>query len=61
MDIDTKGNYIVFMPLFHVYGLIMAGTNLFYLGARVVLMTRFQPDLYLKLIEKHRVRSEARI
>lgn len=57
LDVPDNSSYIVFMPLFHVFGLIIASTNLLYLGAKVVLMSRFQPDLYLKLIQKHKVRN----
>ncbi|XP_053374439.1 uncharacterized protein LOC128546991 [Mercenaria mercenaria] len=46
--------YIMFLPLFHVYGLYLVTLLCHVIGAKIVIMSRFQPDEYLRLIQKHK-------
>lgn len=46
--------YVVFLPLFHAYGLYMLTLTIHCLAGRIVLMSKFQPDDYLRLIEKYK-------
>ncbi|XP_053373732.1 uncharacterized protein LOC123531119 [Mercenaria mercenaria] len=46
--------FIVFLPLFHGYGLYLVTLFGHYMGAKIVIMSKFQPDDYLRLIETHK-------
>jgi acyl-CoA synthetase (AMP-forming)/AMP-acid ligase II len=43
------------LPLFHIYGLVVVLNMGLYLGATVVMMPRFDLELFLSLIQKYRV------
>jgi acyl-CoA synthetase (AMP-forming)/AMP-acid ligase II len=43
------------LPFFHIYGMVVIMNMSLAQGATVVTMPRFEPELFLSLIEKHRV------
>ncbi|XP_052807546.1 uncharacterized protein LOC128241441 [Mya arenaria] len=45
---------VVFLPFFHAYGLYLVSYYAHHLGARLVVMSMFEPDKYLYLIEKYK-------
>ena len=47
---------IAFLPFFHAYGLYLVSYYVHTLGARLVVMPKFEPNSYLHLIEKYKVR-----
>jgi acyl-CoA synthetase (AMP-forming)/AMP-acid ligase II len=44
-----------FLPFYHIYGLTILMNSGFAIGATQVVMPRFDPELTLSLVEKHRV------
>lgn len=48
---------IEFLPVFHVYGLLIALVGLCS-GISIVLLDHFDPNKYLALIEKYKVSTE---
>ncbi|XP_060553012.1 uncharacterized protein LOC132714225 [Ruditapes philippinarum] len=46
--------YIMFLPLFHMYGLYTVTLLCHVIGAKIVIMSRFVPDDYLRLIQKYK-------
>ncbi|KAL4220136.1 hypothetical protein ACF0H5_020548 [Mactra antiquata] len=48
--------FVVFVPLFHAFGLYIITLAVHSVGGNIVLMSKFQPDLYLELIQKHKPR-----
>ncbi|KAL4235621.1 hypothetical protein ACF0H5_004016 [Mactra antiquata] len=53
---DASDNFVVFLPLFHAYGLYIITVTVHSIGGKIVLMSKFQPDMYLDLIQKHKPR-----
>jgi long-chain acyl-CoA synthetase len=47
--------FLTALPLFHIYGLTTSLTTPISLGAKMVLMPRFQPALALEAIQQHKV------
>ncbi|MDA4122269.1 MAG: long-chain fatty acid--CoA ligase [Thaumarchaeota archaeon] len=45
------------LPLFHIYGMTTAMNGPFYVGARIILLPRFDAETVMKTIEKYRVTS----
>lgn len=43
------------LPFFHLYGLVIVLFASLYTGAKVVTLPKFEPELFLSMIEKHRV------
>ena len=46
---------LVHLPLFHIYGMTVLMLNSVYAGATQVMMGRFEMDLFLSLIDQHRI------
>lgn len=46
--------FIMFLPLFHMYGLYAVSVLCHVTGGHLVIMPRFNPDEYLRLIEKYK-------
>jgi acyl-CoA synthetase (AMP-forming)/AMP-acid ligase II len=61
LQVDATGHYrhdadttIVFLPFFHIYGLVVIGLLGLWSGATLVVMPRFDLEAYLDLVEHHR-------
>ena len=50
----AEDRYLVFLPLYHIYGLMLMGGGV-YAGARLVLMERFDPGECCRLVETQRI------
>lgn len=50
----SNNNQLIFLPLFHAYGCLL---SLFGLGltATIVILNRFEEELYLKLLDKYHI------
>jgi acyl-CoA synthetase (AMP-forming)/AMP-acid ligase II len=46
---------LAFLPFFHIYGMVVMLNATLAIGASCVVMPRFDPELTLQLIEKHKV------
>ncbi len=46
--------YIIYMPLAHIYGMLLMGSSI-HSGAKQILLERFDLETVVRLIEKHRV------
>ena len=46
-----------FMPMYHIYGMIGYGGIYPQLGMKVVLMRSFNPEMFLDIIQKHKVKN----
>ena len=53
---EEPGCSILFLPMFHIYGLNAVIATVLSWGHTVVLMGKFNPEEYLQLIEKYQVR-----
>jgi len=42
------------LPMFHVYGLTTGLINTVYIGGQILMMTRFEPEPLLNMIERHK-------
>jgi long-chain acyl-CoA synthetase len=51
----AKETFLTALPLFHIYGMTTSMTVPISLGAKMVLMPRFEPAKALQAIQKHRV------
>jgi long-chain acyl-CoA synthetase len=54
MHVTEADRFLIFLPLFHAYGMSLLDCTLS-TGATAVLMERFTPDECLQLIEQHRI------
>jgi long-chain acyl-CoA synthetase len=52
--ITAQDRMLVFLPLYHIYGIMLMGTSMMS-GARLVLMERFDAAQVLHLIQEHRI------
>ncbi|XP_045188977.2 uncharacterized protein LOC123546613 [Mercenaria mercenaria] len=52
--IPKDDHLVMFLPLFHIYGLYLCGMYSHFVGAALVIMKKFSPDDYLRLIEKYK-------
>jgi long-chain acyl-CoA synthetase len=52
--ITANDRMLVFVPLYHIYGIMLIGTASMS-GATIVLMERFEPERCLQLIQKQRI------
>ena len=52
-DVDTIINVL---PVFHIYGLWMITGGPIYMGNKIVLLPRFEPDMFLRAIQDYKVR-----
>jgi acyl-CoA synthetase (AMP-forming)/AMP-acid ligase II len=52
--ITFEDRMLVFVPLYHIYGIMLMGCAAMS-GARLVLMERFEPGRCLQLIQEHRI------
>ncbi|XP_060589364.1 uncharacterized protein LOC132744623 [Ruditapes philippinarum] len=52
--IASDSNLVSFLPLFHMYGLYVMTYYSHFVGASLVLMRKFAPDDYLRLLEKYK-------
>ncbi len=52
--ITSQDRMLVFVPLYHIYGIMLIGTASLS-GATIVLMERFEPERCLKLIHEERI------
>lgn len=50
-------SFIVFLPLFHAYGLYLVSLYGHFLGAKVVILSKFQPDEYMQLIQEYKPKT----
>lgn len=48
--------YMVFIPLFHIYGIVAIVNIALYVGSTTVILPRFELEHYLSSIEKYKVR-----
>ena len=46
---------ILFLPMFHIYGLVAIGSTAHLVGSKLILMSRFNADDYLRLIQTYEV------
>lgn len=46
----TIGN----LPFFHIWGIIIALTSVFY-GVKLIIIPRFKPEVYLKTIDDYKI------
>ena len=53
--VDDKDVVLVHLPLFHIYGMNVLMSGTIAVGGTQVLMGRFDMDLFLEIIEKHKV------
>jgi len=51
---DGEDTSIVFLPFFHIYGLVAIGLVGLWSGLTMVVMPRFDLETYLDLVERHR-------
>ena len=52
--ITSQDRMLVFVPLYHIYGIMLIGTASIS-GATIVLMERFEPERCLRLIQEERI------
>ena len=50
---------ILFLPMFHIYGLVAIGSTAHLVGSKLILMSRFNADDYLRLIQTYQVKIYA--
>ena len=48
---------LLFLPLYHVYGMININMAYLFCGFSVVILPKFEPHSFLSAIEKYKVRS----
>ena len=54
--INYPGQTIIsFLPLFHIYGLVVLGSVIHCIGVKLVIMSKFGIDEYLGLVQKYKV------
>ena len=46
---------ISFLPMFHIYGLVVLGSVIHSIGVKLVIMSKFDIDDYLGLLQKYKV------
>lgn len=51
----TQEIVLAFLPFFHAYGLAYIMGVHFYLGSKLICVPKFEPELFLDTIEKHKV------
>lgn len=51
----TQETILAFLPFFHAYGLAYIIGVHFYLGSKLICVPKFEPELFLDAIEKHKV------
>jgi acyl-CoA synthetase (AMP-forming)/AMP-acid ligase II len=61
LQVDASSHYlhdrdttIAFLPFFHIYGMVVIALLGLWSGATLVVMPKFDLDLYLDLVERHR-------
>ncbi len=54
-DVSADDMIMGVLPFFHIYGMVVIMNMSLALGATVVTIPRFDPDLFLSLIQKHKV------
>ena len=57
-DVDTILNVL---PLFHIYGLSIIMGGRMYTGSKIVLLPRFEPNMFLQAIQDYKVRDTHRL
>ena len=50
-----KDTLLGLMPFFHIYGQVAVMLSGLRRGVRVVVMPKFEPELYMKTLEKYKV------
>jgi fatty-acyl-CoA synthase len=55
LDLDHHDVTVTYAPLFHTGGWNVLTTPFLHRGAKVVFLGKFEPDLFLRLCERHRV------
>ncbi|XP_050397729.1 uncharacterized protein LOC126815811 isoform X1 [Patella vulgata] len=53
--VDTKESILVFLPFFHIYGLVAITASALTYGAKLVVMSRFSPLPFMEAIQKHQI------
>ena len=53
--VSDESVLLAFLPFFHIYGMMVMLNATLAIGATCVVMPRFDPELTLRLIEKHKV------
>jgi acyl-CoA synthetase (AMP-forming)/AMP-acid ligase II len=51
---DGADTLVCFLPFFHIYGLVVTMMQALWSGATLVVMPRFELELYLELVERYR-------
>lgn len=54
-DLFSKDVMLTVLPLFHSGGLNIMAVPTLYVGGKIILRSKFEPDGFLPLVEKHRV------
>lgn len=49
---------VVVLPMFHIYGQIVVLMSALYSGSRLVVLPKFEPELYLKAVSKYKVQQQ---
>ena len=52
-----KDTILGLMPFFHIYGQVGVMLSCLRLGIKTVIMSKFDPELYMKTLEKFKVRE----
>ena len=50
-----KDTLLGLMPFFHIYGQVAVMLSGLRRGVRVAMMSKFEPELYMKTLEKYKV------
>jgi len=57
---DLGGHSLGLLPFFHIYGMMLMHLSI-YQGAAKVILPRFEPESFLRTLEKYKVRSAMNI
>ncbi|HMD06339.1 MAG TPA: AMP-binding protein [Candidatus Acidoferrum sp.] len=52
---DTGTTYLGILPFFHIAGMVCILHSVLYLGGKLALMRRFEPESFLQTIQKYRI------
>ena len=56
VGVTTRGEVLIlFLPMFHIYGLVAIGSTAHFVGSKLILISRFNADDYLRLIHTYQV------
>ncbi|KAK6167711.1 hypothetical protein SNE40_021675 [Patella caerulea] len=56
LDLDKEDSVLLFLPLFHIYGLVAITASVLTYGSKLVLMSRFFPLPYMEAIQKYQIK-----